>query len=323
MPFAIGAIAAPIIGGVIGSGQAQDSADAANNARKEALAQFANIALPDIEKQRLNLEQYTNLGTYNPELEALVNAQNTNLENVSLDPRLRNEQMRALESMSGIAESGMTPQDAAAFELARRNAAAEGEAKQQQILQNMQARGQGGSGAELMARLQSNQSGADRLQQAQLEEAAKKQQARMQALTQQANMAGSIRSQDYGQQTDLARAQDAINQFNTANSQSVNARNTSTKNQGQLNNLTRAQELANMNVNTRNQQQTSNKGLEQQQFQNQLSKAAGSSGQYAGMASANDKQAQNTAGMWGTIGQGVGTGIATLYGANNNKKPTT
>ena len=185
----------------------------------------------------------------------------------------------------------------------------------------MQQRGQGGSGAELMARLQSNQSGADRLQQAELEQAKAMQQARMAALTQQANMSGQLRSQDYGEQSNLAKAKDLINQFNAQNAQGVQQRNVGTKNNAQLTNLQNQQNIANMNTELKNKQQINNKGLLQQQFGNQMQLASAKAGQYGNQAQVADQQAAQTAGMWAGIGQGVGSGIAG-FSSGGSKKAT-
>ena len=318
MPWlAAAALAAPIITGAIGGHQAQGQRDDANAARQQALAQFANLEVPDIKSQELLLQEYALTGQMTPELEMLLQQNPTAMENISIDPRLRVEQMSALEQMSGLAEGKMNPADAAAFELARRQSAAEAQAKEGQILQNMQQRGQGGSGAELMARLQSNQSGADRLQQAELEQAKAMQNARMAALTQQANMSGQLRTQDYGEQSNLAKAKDLINQFNTQNAQGVQQRNVVTKNNSQLTNLQNQQNNANMNTELRNKQQISNKALIADQYQRQLQLAGAKAGQYQAQAQNNDTRAAQTAGMWGGLGQAAATGISG-YANNQN-----
>jgi hypothetical protein len=317
MPLTAAAIGIPLVTSLIGASEAQKRNSAADEARKQALAQFANIEVPDIEKQKLLLQEYQLTGQMTPELEALINMGPTAMENISVDPRLRAEQMSALEAMSGLAEGGISPADAAAFEMARRNSAAEAQAKEGQILQNMQQRGQGGSGAELMARLQANQSGADRLQQAQLEEAKAMQNARMAALTQQANMSGQLRSQDYGEQSNLAKAKDLINQFNTQNAQGVQQRNVGSRNSAQLTNLQNQQNTANMNTDLRNKQQIHNTGLQQQQFGNRMQLAGAKAEMYQGESQAQNKQAAQTAGMWAGVGQGIGTGVAG-YANNQN-----
>lgn len=306
---AIASVAAPVIGGIIGNEQAKDSRSAAQKARDAALAQFAGLQLPSIDDQKLALEQYQSTGQLTPEMQQLINLGPSSYENVNVDPRLRSEQIKALESISGLASGNVTPADMAGFELARRNVAGEAQAKQNQILQDMQARGQGGSGAELIARLNANQSSADRLAQQQMEEAKAIQNARMQALAQQSNMAGNLRTQDYSEQARLADARDAIARFNAQNAQQVEGSNVGTRNQAQAANLQNAQAISKANTDLRNQQQTHNKGLLQQQFANQMRKAGQVAGQYSNQADENDKAASRTAAMYATIGQGIGGGI--------------
>lgn len=320
MPW-LAAAAATVGGALIGSQQAQQQRDAANAARNAALEQYANLQLPSIEAQQLNLQDYQNAGTMTPEMEQLMQMGPTAMEGISLDPQTRAMQMQALEQMSGMASGQVQPGDIAGFEIARRDAAAYDQAKQGQILQEMQQRGQGGSGAELLARLKSTQSSADRLNQADLEQAKQMQQARIAALQSQSNMASGIRNQDYGQESDLARARDAINQFNVQNSQNVAGRNTSSANSAQQMNLQNRQNTANMNTETQNKQQIANKGLLQQQYNNQLNLANAKAGQYGNQANSQDTQAGQTAGMWAGIGQGVGTAFS-AYGNNKNKKST-
>lgn len=300
-------IAAPIIGGMIGASQAGSAQDQANKFRQLALEQYAGINIPDEEKQRLLLEQYSNAGMLTPELEQLINLGNTAQEGISLDPSIRQKQLESLAGIADYANTGVTAADQANYELARRNSAAEANAQSQAIMANMQARGQGGSGAELIARLQTQQSAADRLQQAQLAEAAKRQEARMQALQMQSNMAGNLRGQEYGEQANLANARDAVARFNAQNAQQVSNANTGLKNQAQQYNLANQQRIADANIGLKNQQQQHNKGLQQQTFNNQMSKAAGMSGQYQQNAQASQQQAANTAAGYAGIGQGVGS----------------
>lgn len=321
--LAAGAIAAPIIGGVMGQNAARGAANAANAQQERALALLAGLEVPDIASQQVSLEDYSYLGDLLPQLEQAQQQGDSRLSDVSIDPRLRQQQMSALEQMSGIASTGLSDADRATFEMARRAAAQEAEAKSQQILQEMQQRGQGGSGNELIARLQAAQSSADRLSTADMQAAQAQQQARLQALASQSNMATGLRSQDYGEQSDLARARDAISNFNTQNAQSVSARNVGAQNQAAAANLTNRQNIANQNVGTHNQQQQYNKGLIQQRYQNEVQKAGGQAAALNNMAGNYLQQAGNAAASMAAMGQGVGN-IA-MAGANalNDKKKTT
>lgn len=310
--LAIGALA-PVVGGAIGAGQAQGSVNDANRARANALAQYMNISVPEAEDMMLNLSQYQSQGQLDPALEQIMSLGDTALAGVSTDPRLRSEQMSALDSYSNLAKTGMSAADQAGFELARQNAAGEMQAKNNQVLQEMQQRGQGGSGAELIARLNANQSGSQMLQNAQLEEAKMAQQARMAALQQQANLASSLRDQDYSEAAKLANSRDAIANFNAQNSQNVQSRNVAAQNNAQQGNLANKQNIANMNTDTLNKQQIHNKGTAQQKFENDMALAGGKAGQYGQQANAAQQQAANTAGMWAGVGQGVGT-AASAFG---------
>lgn len=306
-------IAAPVIGSIAGNLLGGNDRSDADNKRNQALAQYLGISVPDVEKMKLQLDQQVAVGQIDPELQALFEQAPSEYENINLDPRLRAQQMQALESIAGIAGSGLSQADAAAFEMAKREAASYDQAKQAQILQEMQSRGQGSSGNELIAKMKSSQSAADRLQQAGLEQAKLQQQARLQALQQQAGMASQLRQQDYSEAANKAQAQDAISRFNTQAKQNQNSSNVGIKNNAQVANLNNQQQISNNNVGIRNNQQIANKNLIQQDYQNRMNLASAKANALTGSANASDKRAGETAGMWAGIGQGVGTGIANAF----------
>lgn len=304
----LGAVAPQLISGLIGQDQASKDANKARGLLQDNASRIMGIELPDVEKQRLALQQYVSAGEYNPEiLQQLQQYAPSALENIQLDPRLRQSQMTALESMSDRAMGKMSDADMAAFELARKKAAGETQAKSAQILQQMQARGQGGSGAALAAQLSNAQAGGNMLQDAGLQEAVAQQKAREAALMNMGNMANSLRSQDYGEQANLANSRNAINQMNTNQSNQLAQGNVATKNQAALTSLNNRQSLANQNTGLANQQQIANKGLLQQQYQNRLGQAQAAAGQNSALAQNYNQNAAGTAGMWGGIGQAAGT----------------
>lgn len=300
----LASVAAPVIGGVLGNVMSQGDAGRSGDAYRQALAQYAGISVPELEK--LNLDQLSSVGALNPQMEQALGLGPSAMEGIALNPEMRAKQMEALQMFSDRAHQGLTPEDQAAFELARRSAAGEAQAKEGQILQNMQSRGMGGSGAELIARLQNGQSSADRQQQAGLQQAMASQQAKMAAAQQYGNMASGLRGQDFNEQSNVAQAKDLINRINQQNAQSVQQRNVGSSNQAQQFNLQNNQSIANQNVGLRNQQQMYNKGLAQQNFQNQMQRAGGLAGQYNNMGNYYGQQAQNTASMWSGLGKGIG-----------------
>src|SRR6478736_1860803 len=312
-------IATTVGSALLQNGANQSAQQAQSDAQARALAQYLGIDVPDIVDQQLNLQQYQSAGTLDPALEQALTQGDTALAGVSTDPSLRQSQMEALQSIAGLASGNPSQADLAGYELARQNSAAEMQAKQNQILQEMQQRGQAGSGAELLAKLTGAQSGTQMLQQAQLQQAKDMQAARLAALAQQSNMASNVRNQDYSEAANTAKARDAIAQFNAQNSQAVNSRNTAAKNTAQAANLANAQQIANSNTGTMNSQQQYNKQLQQQQFQNQMNLAAAKAGQYNAQGTAAAQQGANQSAMIGQIGQGLNTALSGYFNSPDNK----
>jgi hypothetical protein len=305
-PLTIGTVAAPVIGGLLGSSRAKKEAKRAAAAQQAALAAFAGIDIPTTAQQEITPEMLQYLQDYAPQAESTEQLGPTAMEQIALDPRLQQTQMEALEQLAGLSKGGLSEADIAGLAQVRRAAAGEAQAKQGQILQEMAARGQGGSGAELIARLKSAQSGADRQSDESLQIARMAQERALQALSQGAGLAGQVRGQQYGEQSDLAKSRDIVNQFNTQNRQNVQQRNVQTQNQAQAANLAQRQEMANRNVGLRNEAEQYNKQLLQQRYANQLSRASGMAGQYQGIANTQNQQAGRTADMYAGVGSGVG-----------------
>ncbi len=316
---AIAGAAAPVLGGIIGNLLGGNSASQANDQRNAALAEYLGISVPDVEKMKLNLDHQQVVGRVDPQLQALFQQGPSAYENINVDPRLRSQQMAALESIGGIAKNGLSQADAASFELAKRDASSYDQAKQSQILQELQQRGQGGSGNELIARLKSDQSGADRLQQADLEQSRLQQQARLAALSQQGNLSGQLRQQDFSDAANKAQASDAISRFNTQSQQNENQANVGIANTAQVSNLQNQQRVSDNNVGLNNQQQIYNKGLQQQNYQNQLNLANARANVRTGNANSLDQRASQTAGMYAGIGQGIGTGVTNYINGQNTQ----
>jgi hypothetical protein len=159
--------------------------------------------------------------------------------------------MAALEQLTGISQTGLMPGEEAALRQARRGAAAESQAKSAQLLDEFARRGMGGSGAELAARLQAGQAGSERLGEESDRLMQMAQQRALEAIGQSSGLAGNIRQQSFGEQSDVARAKDVINQFNTQNRQSVQQRNINASNTAALRNLQEKQRIGEAVVDVR------------------------------------------------------------------------
>lgn len=287
-----------MLGSILGNDAGKDEMEKSLGISREALEELKKLYVPTVEEQKIQLT--------NPELVGLLGAEQLGesaMAGVSVDPRMRNAQMKALEELSGLSEQGLGLEDQAAFNQLRRQAGAEAQAQQASILQNAAAQGTLDSGNTLMAQLNASQSQANRLQQGAESQAAEAAAARRAALQAYANQGNTMAQQDYGQKSNAASAKDAISKFNTQNRQDVNQYN-----------LGNRQSIANQANANANQQEMYNKGLIQQKFQNDTTKATGVAGQtnnlantYAqqGQAAAQGQAAMNSA-LLGTAGSVAG-----------------
>lgn len=307
-----------VVGPIVGAVQADQDSARANAARENALSQWTGLNAPDIASQQLNLANFQNAGDYQAALEAAQGMGPSAMEGIQVDPRLAQAQMDALQQISQTGQMGMTPGEQAALRDAQRQAAAMAQAKTAQIQDQFARQGMGGSGASLAAQLQAAQSSADRASQNSNQIAQSAEQNALNARMQGASLAGQMSGQQFGQQSDVAKAKDYINQFNTQNQQNVQQRNVAAGNAAALRNLTNKQSIANQNTGVQNAQQEHNKGLIQQQFNNQTALASGRAGQYAGIAGQANQQAGRTADMYAGIGRGVDTGVGAYM--NSGKK---
>jgi|SRR5665213_3205381 len=310
----MGSVVAPILG----AQQAQSSLNAANDARQQALGQWTGINAPSVASQQLNLQDYQNAGNLNLQNEQALQQGPNAMAGIQTDPRLVQAQMSALNQLSTTGAMGMTPGEQAALTQAQNNAASQAQAKNAQIMRQFEAQGMGGSGAQLAAQLNNSQASAQQLANNSNQVAQNAQQNALQAISQAGTLGGQMQAQSFGQQAQTAQAQNYINQFNTQNSQGVQNQNVQAANAAALRNLQNQQQISNQNTQLSNQQQQYNKQLVQQQFNNQTALAAGRSGQYQGIAQANQQQAGNTANMYAGMGQGVDTGVGALYNAYNS-----
>lgn len=281
----------------MGSKSKDPGAEAAK-IQREQLNRLAAIDLPEL--QELVLQD--------PELVGLLEAEQMDrsaLEDIALDPRMREAQLKALASLEETGESGLTAEDRAMMgELTRQTDAAE-QARQKGILQGMAERGQLDSGAQLIAQLQSNAaSSTDARRQAE-QMAAQASAAKRQALQQAGNMAAQMEGSDFQRQAQVGSARDAINQFNTQQRANV-----------QQQNLAARQAMENQRAAQRNQENMYNIQRGQQQFQNELAKAGAQGGVTNNLAQIAGSQRQQP-GMFQSAlgGAATGAGIGANFGA--------
>lgn len=313
--MAAAAAAAPIAGGLIGNAMAQGDKAAAQRAFEQAQRIIAQIPVPTEESLKVVLRQLESQGQLTPELESALTQQASGLQSYQEDQQLKQAQRGALESLMQSGKTGLTAQDRAALNQIRNQTAQQVKAQEQSVLQNMQMRGMGGSGNELAARLLAGQQGAESAQREGDQVAAQAQERALQAIAASGNLASGMSQADFSRASQIAAAQDAINRFNTENSQNVAGRNVASRNTAQAANLGEKQRVADTNVGTYNAQEQYNKQVPMQVFNANLNKGQLMAGQASDQGNRNLQSAAQTAQMWAGIGQGVGQGIGSVAGA--------
>lgn len=297
-----------------------DTSDQQAAAQQAALAAVMGVQLPDFNAMKLDLEKYKSAGLLSPEAEQTILENSSNYNNISTDPRLKQAQMNALLSLQGVGKGGLRPEDMSAINQIKQQADVANQGRQQAILQDMQQRGQGGSGSELAARLSASQQAANTAGTNSNNLASTISQRALQALSSAGSLGGQIQAQDFSQQAQKSAAQDAIDRFNAANRQNVSNTNTSTRNAAQGANLQNAQSIMNANTGLSNQQQQYNSQLQQLQYQDALQRAQGIYGAQNNYANQLYNQQQGANQQAGGIISGLIGGGAAL-GDYLNKKP--
>lgn len=315
-------IGAPLVGGLIGNLASSGDRQKAIDANQQALQQWLSINVPDPEQQKLYLQQYVQTGKLAPELEQAIQQSQSQMNNVQMDPAYKSAQLRALQSLQNLGENGgMTLADVAQNQKNLNDVNSQARGQNQALMSRFQQQGLGGSGLELANQLQNQQNATNNLANMTLGTQAQAQQRALQAIMGAGDLGGSLRSQDFGEQARIAQAQDAINQFNTRNLQSVQQRNADRANAAQQYNLELQQGLANRNTDLSNQQQYYNKNLAQRQYEDQLQRAQGASGQYNNLANTYNNQANQTSNMWSGLGSALSQG-AGAYKYMNSRYPS-
>lgn len=207
---------------------------------------IGNVKVPEIAQMKIKLQEYVQQGLLTPEMADQYLQQATEFGN--MDPMARNELVEMVES------KGFDPQSRAALHELQGITGEQERGSREAILQNAQERGVAGSGIEMASQLANQQGAATRLANQGFQAAADANQRQIQAVQGLASM-----------DAQKAAAQDAINQFNSANRMNW-AQNAEQKN------LAEKQRIADANVDTKNQQELYNKNLYQQKFQNDMAK---------------------------------------------------
>lgn len=314
---------APMIGGAIGTAAASGDQSQAQAAYQSALNQMLGVTTPTISQQQVNLQNYQNAGQLTPAMMQAAQTGPNAYNNISVDPRLQTAQMTALSQMGNLANGGLNAQDIAALNNIRNQSAAQATSMNKGVMANMAARGMAGGGAQLASELANNQQAANMAGNASLNVGGQAASRALDALSGYGGMASNIQAQQFNQGAQKAQAQNALAQFNASMKNNANQYNTQAQNQSNLYNMQNQQNVLNANTGVANEQQLHNKGLYQQNFNDQMQKAYGSAGQYGNMGTYFGNQANSTRAAFGSAGQGAGNlimgGIKASSGSNSGE----
>jgi hypothetical protein len=323
-PLIAGAIAAPILGGLLGNEMARGDDRRAIEAQQKALEELRRLSLPEYERiNDVALGGYEYTGDFTPQELSAVNLGPSAMEGIALDPAMREAQMRALSELQEIsAGGGMNASDRARLAEMQTAVGRQERGSRDAIMQNMRERGIAGSGLELAANLSNQQAAAERASQESLNIEAMAQERAMQALMQSGQLAGSIRGQEFGEQSAKAQAKDAIAKFNAANMQDVRTQNWGAGNAASVRNLDARQQLGNANVDVGHKQTMANVDIAGMRndnlargFDDRFQKANAVAGGLGAIGSTFAQRGTSKRGMMSGVGQGVGQGL-TAYAAN-------
>lgn len=272
--------------GILDPGKEErDALNRANAISTDNAAFMAGIESPDLKWEDFNPEMI------NPEL--------VDYREISEDPEIRQLQLRSLEKLSGLADTGLSAADELGYVRARNEGAQMAKAGTEAALASAAARGVSGGGLEFAMREMANQGGAQRAQEAALETASKAAENRAKFELAYNQGLGNQRAQDF----DVNRANtDIINRYNEAN--------TNTKNQALQNNVAARNAAQQYN-------QAGRTNTQQQRFDNELTRRGAITGatqqvRENHLATAAKAAADNRAmmGAIGTIGGAVVGGPA-------------
>ena len=306
--------AAPIVTGYLGNQAGNHANDQVNTMIQDQMARLNAIPLPDEAKMRIALERVASSGNLTPQQEqSLQLASRDAMQNIQVDPRLKQTQMQHLEMLSKLGTTGITPNERAQLNTIQRSNAADQSSRLKGMLEDQMRRGVGTSESALAQRMLDSQASANTEAQQSDNLAANAWQRALQAMTGASTLAGQMNQQEYNQQSDLARALNTRENTNFLNAAGVQQRNVQGLNAAQQFNLANQQRLNEVNAGKQETEQIRNSQIPMEMYNAQLGKFQAG----ANLAGKQMDQARTTgqqqSGMYAGIGQGL-AGLAGAYG---------
>ncbi len=304
----IGGVVGGAVGGIGGAGVDQANARK-ENAINEYMSQLAALDMPRYEDLKLLFQRYDKGEQLTVEELASLQELDSEVSKITQDKQAKQTQLDALAAMKARARGGLTLQDKVELQEASREIDRQNSGVQKSIVQNMAARGQGGSGVELAARLQAGQQGAELASQNSMATAARAQSAAMQSLKDSANLGRQIGQDQMDFDKMRAQSVDDTRRRNLERLQATMQYNIGNRNAAAGANWDRANSVNDKNVNLSNNEQVQNKQILMNDYNNQVQKLENKyTGKYGAISQADDgiEKAQNTAAGYAGMMNAVG-----------------
>jgi len=305
--------------GIQGRLQAASDKMNADSIKNAVMLQWLQANVPNPADQAVAYKQFVQTGQLSPQLAKAFEQSQSEMENISPNAEGRSAQINALKSLEneGLA-GGLSLEDRATLQEQMNDVNAGARGRNDAILQSFAAKGMGGSGMQLQAQLQNAQNATQNAGNNSLRAAADARKRALASIQGAGELGGRLEANDFSEKSQIAKAKDAINQFNARNRQQVENLNTGRINDANKYNLDLQQDISNRNTNLSNQEQQYNKKLLQDQYDNRIKQMNGYQNAAYGYAGALNDRANDTANMWQGIGSGAGK-LISGYGASNNK----
>jgi hypothetical protein len=301
--------------GMIGDAFKQADAEEWRKLALEAARQMPLLNLGDTP----DYQQLQYLGDFNPAMYQTPEA--AQYQTIEDSPETRAIQMQALQRLIGQADGTFDAQNKAEQFQALDSANRMAQSREGAIRNQMERKGQGGTGVNALMQAQGAQMGANRARAGTLDAVSKAALQKLAAMQGAVGAAGQVRGQDFQRNSANANIINDFNMFNTRARNDVNQRNVDVQNQAGLRNLNTRQDIGGRNTGIHNSnidRKTSNRVLENNSRVGRQNSIIGTMG---GVAS----QSSNSGNVYNQLGQQGGqmfTNIGAGISAANNANPS-
>lgn len=254
--------------------------------------------LPAYQQTPLTPQEYTLLNQYAPQVAAFVQQQAPQLLSNIQGPG-QQAQTEALQGLQGLATTGTSAADQAAYQSANISADQAMRSNRANAISLLNSRGLGNSGASLNADLSTGIAAAEQQRQASLQQAANSSQLKAQALSNLGSLGTNVAQQQIGEQEYNSNTLNQYNQLLANRLQQYQQYAADTQNQAQQFNQAQAQNISNQNVNTANQFATYNRTNQINEATNTAQSANQQLQTIAGIQSGSNAQALGAANALG------------------------